>query len=144
MHLFMAASMGLQTNWYYAIALCVSPSLSPSLSPLSPSTAGSERRADVPPRPLDSAPPAISVPLYKILLDRKFKDKFRWYIPSDAEMAEVHMHHADARKNRLGKRFGHDALSEPLFTPMLHKSVQHLLPTMCVPLSSPSLFTIRS
>ncbi|GAA5853364.1 hypothetical protein JCM9279_005766 [Rhodotorula babjevae] len=97
MHLFMAASMGLQTNWYYAIAL---------------------------------APPAISVPLYKILLDRKYKDKFRWYIPSDAEMAEVHMHHADARKNRLGKRFGHDALSEPLFTPMLHKSVQHLLPTI--------------
>lgn len=47
-------------------------------------------------------------------------------------MAAVHMHHADARKNRLQKRFGHDALSEPLYTPMLHKSVQHLLPTMCV------------
>lgn len=43
------------------------------------------------------------------------------------------MHHADARKNRLQKRFGHDALSEPLYTPMLHKNVQHLLPTMYVP-----------
>lgn len=52
-------------------------------------------------------------------------------------MAEVHMHHADARKNRLGKRFGHDALSEPLYTPMLHKNVQHLLPTMCVPFPLP-------
>ncbi|GAA6054811.1 hypothetical protein JCM3770_007446 [Rhodotorula araucariae] len=97
MHLFMAVSIGLQTNWFYAIAL---------------------------------APPAIAVPLFKILLDRKFQDRFRWYIPTDAELAQVHMHHADARKNRLQKRFGHDALSEPLFTPMLHKNVQHLLPTI--------------
>ncbi|BGP43319.1 hypothetical protein JCM10450v2_007469 [Rhodotorula kratochvilovae] len=97
MHLFMAVSIGLQTNWFYAIAL---------------------------------APPAISVPLFKILLDRKFQNRFRWYIPSDAELAQVHMHHADARKNRLQKRFGHDALSEPLYTPMLHKNVQHLLPTI--------------
>lgn len=80
-----------------------------------------------------SAPPAISVAIFKVILVRQFDDRFRWYIPSEAEMAEVHMHHADARKNRLQKRFGHDALSEPLYTPMLHKNVQHLLPTMYVP-----------
>lgn len=82
--------------------------------------------------PLRSAPPAIGVAIYKIILVRQFQDRFRWYIPSEAEMSEVHMHHADARKNRLQKRFGHEALSEPLYTPMLHKNVQHLLPTMCV------------
>ncbi|BGP19976.1 hypothetical protein JCM10213_006753 [Rhodosporidiobolus nylandii] len=97
MHIFMAVSIGLQSEWFYAIAL---------------------------------APPFVSVMIFKIILDRKFDDRFRWYIPSETEMAEVHMHHADARKNRLQKRFGHDALSEPLYTPMLHKSVQHLLPTI--------------
>ncbi|GAA5989842.1 hypothetical protein JCM10908_002342 [Rhodotorula pacifica] len=97
MHIFMAVSIGLQSRWFYAIAL---------------------------------APPAISVVVFKIILVRQFDDRFRWYIPSEAEMAEVHMHHADARKNRLQKRFGHDALSEPLYTPMLHKTVQHLLPTI--------------
>jgi hypothetical protein len=45
-------------------------------------------------------------------------------------MAEIHMHTSDARKGRLQKRFGHDALSEPLYTPMLHKRIQHLLPTI--------------
>ncbi|GAA6054809.1 hypothetical protein JCM3770_007445 [Rhodotorula araucariae] len=97
MHLFMAVSIGLLTNWYRAIAL---------------------------------VPPAVAVPLFKILLNHKFLDRFRWYIPTSGELAQVRMHRADARKNRLEKRFGHDALSEPLFTPMLHKSVQHLLPTI--------------
>ncbi|BGP27561.1 DUF221 domain containing protein [Rhodotorula toruloides] len=97
MHIFMAVSIGLQTNWFYAIAL---------------------------------APPAVCVLIFKVILDRKFIDRFRWYIPGEVEMAEVHMHRADARKNRLEKRFGHDALSEPLWTPMLHKNVQHLLPTI--------------
>ncbi|GAA5908026.1 hypothetical protein JCM5296_004359 [Sporobolomyces johnsonii] len=97
MHLFMAVSIGLQTNWFYAIAL---------------------------------APPVVAVVLFKIFLDRKFDNRFRWYIPTEAEMAEVHFHHADARKNRLQKRFGHPTLHEPLFTPMLHKQVQHLLPTI--------------
>ncbi|GAA5905515.1 hypothetical protein JCM6882_004773 [Rhodosporidiobolus microsporus] len=97
MHIFMAISIGLQTNWFYAIAL---------------------------------APPAVAVLVFKISLDRKFKDRFRWYIPGDAELAEVHLHSSDARKNRLQKRFGHESLSEPLYTPMLHKHVQHLLPTV--------------
>ena len=51
-------------------------------------------------------------------------------------MSEVYLHQADARKHRLQKRFGHPSLHEPLFTPMLHKSVQHLLPTMFVPIPS--------
>ncbi|GAA6019485.1 hypothetical protein JCM11491_000973 [Sporobolomyces phaffii] len=97
MHLFMALSIGLQSKWFYAIAM---------------------------------APPAVSVLLFKYLLDRKFDNRFRWYIPSEQEMSEVHLHHADARKHRLQKRFGHPSLHEPLFTPMLHKKVQHLLPTI--------------
>jgi hypothetical protein len=76
------------------------------------------------------APPAICVLVFKYILDRKFDNRFRWYIPSEQEMAEVHLFHADARKHRLQKRFGHPTLHEPLFTPMLHKKVQHLLPTM--------------
>lgn len=99
MHLFMALSIGLQSQWLYAIAM---------------------------------APPAICVVIFKYLLDRRFDNRFRWYIPTEQEMAEVHMHHADARKHRLQKRFGHPSLHEPLFTPMLHKKVQHLLPTMSV------------
>ncbi|GAA5973539.1 hypothetical protein JCM11641_007107 [Rhodosporidiobolus odoratus] len=97
MHIFMAISIGLQTNWFYAVSL---------------------------------APPVVATTIFKILLDRKFDDRFRWYIPTDTELAEVYLHTADARKNRLQKRFGHDALSEPLYTPMLHKNVQHLLPTV--------------
>ncbi|GAA5992952.1 hypothetical protein JCM5350_003057 [Sporobolomyces pararoseus] len=76
------------------------------------------------------APPAICVLIFKYVLDRKFDNRFRWYIPTEQEMAEVHLHHADARKHRLQKRFGHPSLHEPLFTPMLHKKVQHLLPTI--------------
>ncbi|GAA5914365.1 uncharacterized protein JCM6883_003166 [Sporobolomyces salmoneus] len=97
MHLFMALSIGLQSQWLYAIAM---------------------------------APPAICVLIFKYVLDRKFDNRFRWYIPTEQEMAEVHLHHADARKHRLQKRFGHPSLHEPLFTPMLHKKVQHLLPTI--------------
>ncbi|GAA5846360.1 hypothetical protein JCM5353_005262 [Sporobolomyces roseus] len=79
---------------------------------------------------ISMAPAAIAVLVFKYLLDRQFDSRFRWYIPSEQEMAEVHLHHADARKNRLQKRFGHPSLHEPLFTPMLHKKVQHLLPTI--------------
>ncbi|KAK4051504.1 hypothetical protein OIO90_004718 [Microbotryomycetes sp. JL221] len=75
-------------------------------------------------------PPIIGVIIFKIILTRQFDDRFRWYIPSPAEMAASAQHHADARKNRLQKRFGHPSLNEPLFTPMLHKKVQHLLPTI--------------
>ncbi|GAA6058859.1 hypothetical protein JCM10212_002803 [Sporobolomyces blumeae] len=97
MHAFMAVSIGLQSEWFYAIAL---------------------------------APPAICVLVFKYILTRKFDDRFRWYIPTESEMAEVSLHHADKRKNRLQQRFGHPSLHEPLFTPMLHKKVQHLLPTI--------------
>lgn len=54
------------------------------------------------------------------------------FIPSSDEIAETHLHQADARKHRLEKRFGHPAIHDALITPMLHKDVQHLLPTMYV------------
>ncbi|KAM0747717.1 DUF221-domain-containing protein [Meredithblackwellia eburnea MCA 4105] len=76
------------------------------------------------------APPIVFVLIFKIVLMRKFDAPYDWFIPGEAEMAEVHLHQADARKHRLQKRFGHPSMHEPLFTPMLHKSVQHLLPTI--------------
>lgn len=76
------------------------------------------------------APPLVAVIIFKIVLDRKFDNRFRWFIPSEEEIAETHLHQSDARKGRLMKRFGHPSLHDPLFTPMLHKKVQHLLPTM--------------
>ncbi|KAK4699727.1 calcium permeable stress-gated cation channel, partial [Phenoliferia sp. Uapishka_3] len=98
------------------------------------------------------APPVAFVIAFKLILSSKFDNAFDWYaqllllsapraglrlnfqrlrfIPSESEMAEVYLHQADARKHRLQKRFGHPSLHEPLMTPMLHKSVQHLLPTI--------------
>ncbi|SCZ94465.1 BZ3500_MvSof-1268-A1-R1_Chr12-2g03916 [Microbotryum saponariae] len=76
------------------------------------------------------APPFIGVFVFKFFLDRQFSDRFRWYVPSQTELAELRIHHADARKNRLERRFGHPSMFDPLFTPMLHKKIQHLLPTI--------------
>lgn len=71
-------------------------------------------------------------------------DKGR-YEPTDQETSEATIHHADARKHRLEKRFGHPSLHEDLFTPMLHKNIQHLLPTMSVaPSPSCSLADVLS
>lgn len=42
-------------------------------------------------------------------------------------MAKVHSERADARGNRLEKRFGHPALHADLFTPMLHAKMMPLL-----------------
>ncbi|KAM0786205.1 hypothetical protein ACM66B_007009 [Microbotryomycetes sp. NB124-2] len=75
-------------------------------------------------------PPIIAVLVFKYFLVKQFDNRFKWYIPSPEEMAASAQHHADARKNRLMRRFGHPSLHEPLFTPMLHKKVQHLLPTI--------------
>merc|ERR1711939_378617 len=49
-------------------------------------------------------------------------------MPTDQEVMDAVIHHADARKNRLTKRFGNPALHSDLFTPMIHKQSQHLLP----------------
>lgn len=50
-------------------------------------------------------------------------------MPTEEEIniAKVHSERADAKANRLEKRFGHPALHAELFTPMLHKEMMPLL-----------------
>lgn len=72
-------------------------------------------------------PPLAVVVAFKFFLKSTFDSRFTWYIPTGAEFSEGHKHHADARKNRLMKRFGHPALHAELFTPMIHKDHQKLL-----------------
>lgn len=110
----MLLTMGLQRGWYMSLSMYVSS------RPLKQTvlTRG------------DRVPAIAAVIAFKITLVRTFDGRFDWYIPSEAEMAEAAIHRADARKHRLERRFGHPSLIEPLFTPMLHKNVQHLLPTI--------------
>ncbi|KAI5480148.1 hypothetical protein MNV49_001808 [Pseudohyphozyma bogoriensis] len=75
-------------------------------------------------------PCAFMVLIFKLVLKNQFDMRFQWFIPSEQEMQETYLHQADARKGRLQKRFGHPSLHDPLFTPMLHKDTQHLLPTI--------------
>lgn len=141
MQALMVLTIGLQIGWLYAIALYVLHTSSLVIISL----------ANV--SWIGRAPPLISIVVFKILLSRKFDQSFAWsvfstsfflcrrladrnstsrFIPSPDEMAETHLHRADARKHRLEKRFGHPSMGEALFTPMLHKGVQHLLPSMYV------------
>lgn len=62
-------------------------------------------------------------------MNRKFLRAFQFYIPTDEELREAHVHskRADTVGNKLEKRFGHPALHAELFTPMVHASMTHLL-----------------
>ncbi|KAF8526059.1 DUF221-domain-containing protein [Hysterangium stoloniferum] len=75
-------------------------------------------------------PPLITVVLFKGYIRRTFNSKFRYYIPSEDEIArsKVHSERADNKGNRLANRFGHPALHADLFTPMLHARMMPLLP----------------
>ncbi|KAJ7782689.1 hypothetical protein B0H16DRAFT_464722 [Mycena metata] len=74
-------------------------------------------------------PPILIIAGFKIYIDRVFATAFTYYIPSAAELdaAKIHSERADARANKLEKRFGHPALHADLFTPMLHASMMGLL-----------------
>ncbi|MBW0516954.1 hypothetical protein O181_056669 [Austropuccinia psidii MF-1] len=75
-------------------------------------------------------PPIAIVLGFKFFLKSTFDEKFTWYIPNGEEFSHAQEHHADARKNRLLKRFGHPSLHAELFTPMIHKNHQALLPAV--------------
>lgn len=79
-------------------------------------------------RSISCFPPVLLVLVFKIVLSRKFDERYNWYLPSDQEVAEAVVHRSDARKGRLHKRFGNPALTDDLFTPTIHKESQHLLP----------------
>ncbi|KAG6861116.1 hypothetical protein C0995_003845 [Termitomyces sp. Mi166 len=78
---------------------------------------------------LSTIPPILFIIVYKIYINRTYIPAFRYFIPTDDEirLARVHSERADARGNRLQRRFGHPALHAELFTPMLHAKMMPLL-----------------
>ncbi|KAJ7188676.1 hypothetical protein C8R46DRAFT_27864 [Mycena filopes] len=74
-------------------------------------------------------PPILMIAGFKIYIDRVFASAFTYYIPTSNELdaAKIHSERADARANKLEKRFGHPALHADLFTPMLHANMMGLL-----------------
>lgn len=74
-------------------------------------------------------PPIIFVIAFKLYTNRVFLPRFNYYIPTEDELrtAKVHSERADAKGNRLEKRFGHPSLHADLFTPMLHAKMMPLL-----------------
>ncbi|KAG6850847.1 hypothetical protein H0H93_007465 [Arthromyces matolae] len=78
---------------------------------------------------LSTIPPILFIVAYKIYINRAFLPAFRFFIPNSEEirLSKVHSERADARGNRLQKRFGHPALHADLFTPMLHSKMMPLL-----------------
>ncbi|KAJ7350488.1 hypothetical protein DFH08DRAFT_695445 [Mycena albidolilacea] len=78
---------------------------------------------------ISTLPPILFIAVFKIYIDRSFDSAFRYYIPTPEELdaAKIHSERADARANKLEKRFGHPALHADLFTPMLHANMMGLL-----------------
>ncbi|KAJ7496910.1 hypothetical protein FB451DRAFT_1209236 [Mycena latifolia] len=74
-------------------------------------------------------PPMLIIAGFKIYISRVFDSAFRYYIPTPEELAaaKIHSERADAKANKLEKRFGHPALHADLFTPMLHANMMGLL-----------------
>ncbi|KAF4620776.1 hypothetical protein D9613_000857 [Agrocybe pediades] len=74
-------------------------------------------------------PPIIMVICFKLYINRTYVPYFHYFMPTEEEIniAKVHSERADAKANRLEKRFGHPALHAELFTPMLHKEMMPLL-----------------
>ncbi|KAJ7772127.1 hypothetical protein DFH07DRAFT_216960 [Mycena maculata] len=74
-------------------------------------------------------PPILIIAGFKLYITRVFDSAFRYYIPTPEELAaaKIHSERADARANKLEKRFGHPALHADLFTPMLHANMMGLL-----------------
>ncbi|KAG7091100.1 hypothetical protein E1B28_010155 [Marasmius oreades] len=78
---------------------------------------------------ISTIPPIFIIAVFKVYINRTFVSKFRYYVPSEDELrlAKVHSERADNKGNRLEKRFGHPALHQELFTPMLHAKMMPLL-----------------
>ncbi|KAI0343669.1 DUF221-domain-containing protein [Trametopsis cervina] len=79
---------------------------------------------------VSTIPPVLIIICFKIYCNRVFNPKFNYYSPSQEELraAQVHSTRADNQGGRLSKRFGHPALHQELFTPMVHANMTNLLP----------------
>ncbi|KAK7057559.1 DUF221-domain-containing protein [Favolaschia claudopus] len=78
---------------------------------------------------VSTIPPIFMIAAFKVYIDRKFDSAFRYFVPTPQELdeAKIYSERADARANKLEKRFGHPALHADLFTPMLHANMMGLL-----------------
>ncbi|EMD32930.1 hypothetical protein CERSUDRAFT_118360 [Gelatoporia subvermispora B] len=76
---------------------------------------------------LATIPPILFVLVFKAYMNRVYKPAFQYYIPTDEELRQAHIHHSDNSGKKLEKRFGHPALHAELFTPMVHANMTHLL-----------------
>lgn len=78
---------------------------------------------------ISTLPPILIILAFKIYLTRTFNRQFAFYVPSEEELhaAQIHSQRADRAGNRLEKRFGHPALHQELFTPMVHANMTGLL-----------------
>ena len=78
---------------------------------------------------ISTIPPIFIMLAFKIYINRTYHPAFYYFNPTQEEITEakIHSERADAKNNKLGKRFGHPALHTELFTPMLHKSMMPLL-----------------
>ncbi|KAJ3557457.1 hypothetical protein NM688_g1463 [Phlebia brevispora] len=76
---------------------------------------------------VSTVPPLLIVLGFKIYCARAFNPAFNYYIPSQEELRAAQIYSNDNARNRLEKRFGHPALHQELFTPMVHANMTHLL-----------------
>ncbi|KAF9486012.1 DUF221-domain-containing protein [Pholiota conissans] len=78
---------------------------------------------------VSTIPPILIIFAFKIYINRVYLPAFYYFNPTQQEidLAKIYSERADAKSNRLEKRFGHPALHMELFTPMLHKNMMPLL-----------------
>ncbi|KAK1234247.1 hypothetical protein PQX77_002554 [Marasmius sp. AFHP31] len=77
---------------------------------------------------LVTTPPLIAVLVFKFFLKRKFQTSFHFFIPTEDELRNAHIHgRSDISGRRLESRFEHPALQAELFTPMVHAKMIPLL-----------------
>jgi len=78
---------------------------------------------------LTTIPPILIMIAFKVYINHAYNRHFKYFYPTDEEirLAHVHSGRADNTGDRLRKRFGHPALHNELFTPMLHSKMMPLL-----------------
>lgn len=78
---------------------------------------------------ISAVPPIIILLIFKLYLNRKFNENFKYYVPSqtDIQGAKINSERADHKGNRLESRFGHPSLHVELFTPLVHQNMIPLL-----------------
>ncbi|KAF8316081.1 DUF221-domain-containing protein [Clavulina sp. PMI_390] len=78
---------------------------------------------------VSAAPPILIILIFKQWLVRVYMKDFRFYVPSEEDIArsKIWSDAADAKADRLSRRFGHPALHADLYTPMVHSNMIGLL-----------------